>query len=217
MKHITCCRMSFLTIFITLRGDNWPSLVATSVAKASQVKGMVVERLADLEERAAQLPENLLLLKALKESLTGKRFSVPLFDSKCWVRNFEECLQQVWRQYETNPQYHAKDVWVHDTQEVIIMSHTDDKDADKAQTGSIKREQMTVRATAKRRAEEEQSDELTQEEIVGQKCGNSSKNIRVKNDMKEQESKSCSNKQKGGLPEGKQRTKGPTFEKSVFD
>ena len=76
---------------------------------------------------------------------------------------------------------------------------------------------MTVRATVKRRAEEEQSDELTQEEIVGQKCGNSSKNIRVKNDMKEQESKSCANKQKGGLLKGKQRTKGPTFEKSVFD
>jgi hypothetical protein len=203
--------------FITLRGDNWPSLVATSVAEASQVKGMVVESLADLEKRAVQLAENPLLLKALKESLTKKRFSAPLFDSKRWVRNFEVGLQQVWSQYETNPQCHAKDVWVHDAQEVIIISRTDDKNADKAQTGSIKRVQMTVRAIAKRRAEEEQSDELTQEEIVGQKYGNSSKKMRVKNDTKKQESKSCANKQKGGLPEGKQRTKGPTFEKSVFD
>ena len=151
--------------FVTLRGDNWPSLVATSVAEASQVKGMVVESLADLEKRAVQLAENPLLLKALKESLTKKRFSAPLFDSKRWVRNFEVGLQQVWSQYETNPQCHAKDVWV-------------------------------------RCAEEEQSGELTQEEIVGQKYGNSSTKMRFKNDTKKQESKSCANKQKGGLPRG---------------
>jgi hypothetical protein len=39
-------------------------------------------------------------------------------------------------------------------------------------------------------AEEGQSDELMQEEIVGQKYANSSKQMRVKNDTKTQESKS---------------------------
>lgn len=102
--------------FITVRGDNWPSRVATSIAEASQVKGMVVENLTEYENRAVELAENPTLLKKLKESLSQQKHTAPLFDSKRWVRNFESGLQEAWKRYNQpkNLPSHNEDLWVQD-------------------------------------------------------------------------------------------------------
>ena len=57
--HTTSSDMLWAGVpFITVRGDNWPSRVATSIAEASQVKGMVVENLTEYENmRIFTLPK----------------------------------------------------------------------------------------------------------------------------------------------------------------
>jgi hypothetical protein len=84
---------------ITMRGDNWPSLVASSIAQAVQMGEMVVENLEEYEERAVDLALNKLALTKLKAKLADKRMTAPLFDSIRWIRDFEKGLGEVWRRY----------------------------------------------------------------------------------------------------------------------
>ena len=82
-----------------MRGDNWPSLVASSIAQAVQMGEMVVETLEEYEERAVDLAKDEMALKKLKTKLAEKRITAPLFDSILWIRDFEKGLGEVWRRY----------------------------------------------------------------------------------------------------------------------
>jgi protein O-GlcNAc transferase len=98
--HTTASDMLWAGVpLITMRGDNWPSLVASSIAQAVQMGEMVVENLEEYEERAVDLALNKLALTKLKAKLAEKRITAPLFDSILWIRDFEKGLGEVWRRY----------------------------------------------------------------------------------------------------------------------
>ena len=82
--------------FVTMRGDNWPSLVGSSLASALEMPEMVVDDLAAYEELAVDLATNPAKLLAWKRKLAEKRTTAPLFDHERWVRSFEGGLRTVW-------------------------------------------------------------------------------------------------------------------------
>jgi hypothetical protein len=89
-----------------MRGDNWPSLVATSIAEAAEMGEMVAESLEEYEEKAVLLALQPVLMCQWKLKLAEKRKTAPLFDSDNWIRCFELKLEEVWRRHaeqEENP------------------------------------------------------------------------------------------------------------------
>jgi len=98
--HTTASDMLWAGVpLVTMRGDNWPSLVATCISEAAEMGEMVVDDLQKYEDKAVQLAEQPALLKKLKRKLVQKRKTAPLFDSGHWIRNFELSLDEVWRRY----------------------------------------------------------------------------------------------------------------------
>jgi hypothetical protein len=101
--HTTASDMLWAGVpLVTMRGDNWPSLVATCISEAAEMGEMVVADLQQYEEKAVQLATSPALLKKLKKKLAQKRKTAPLFDSDLWIRNFELSLDEVWRRYAVN-------------------------------------------------------------------------------------------------------------------
>jgi hypothetical protein len=71
--HTTASDMLWAGVpLITMRGDNWPSLVASSIAQAVKMGEMVVEDLEEYEERAVDLALNKLALTKLKAKMAGE-------------------------------------------------------------------------------------------------------------------------------------------------
>ena len=105
--HTTASDMLWAGVpLITMRGDNWPSLVATSIAEAAEMGEMVAESLEEYEEKAVALALQPALMCQWKLKLAEKRKTAPLFDSDNWIRYFELKLEEVWRRHaeqEENP------------------------------------------------------------------------------------------------------------------
>ena len=119
--HTTASDMLWAGVpLVTMRGDNWPSLVATCISEAAEMGEMVVADLQEYEEKAVQLATSPALLKKLKKKLAQKRKTAPLFDSDLWIRNFELSLDEVWRRYAVNED--AGDIVVKDIKPINTRS-----------------------------------------------------------------------------------------------
>jgi len=104
--HTTASDMLWAGVpLITMRGDNWPSLVATCIAEAAEMDELVVESLQEYEEKAVELAQQPQLLKKLRAKLAKKRKTCPLFDSDKWIGHFEIGLDEVWRRYAENDEH----------------------------------------------------------------------------------------------------------------
>jgi len=98
--HTTASDMLWAGVpLITMRGDNWPSLVATSIVEAAEMHDLVVANLQAYEEKAVELATNPSIYKAVRDTLAQKRNTSPLFDTKQWIKHFEVGLDEVWRRY----------------------------------------------------------------------------------------------------------------------
>ena len=98
--HTTASDMLWAGVpLITIRGDNWPSLVAASIACAAEMDEMVVENLDGYADLAVDLAKNRNRLQTLKTKLAQKRMTAPLFDTGKWILHFEISLDEVWRRY----------------------------------------------------------------------------------------------------------------------
>jgi len=96
--HTTASDMLWAGVpLITKAGDNWPSLVATCIARAAELGELVVNSLKEYEEKAVDLATSPEKLAKLKAKLAKKRLTAPLFDSERWIRDFETGLDEVWR------------------------------------------------------------------------------------------------------------------------
>ena len=116
--HTTASDMLWAGVpLVTMRGDNWPSLVGTCISEAAEMGEMVVADLKQYEEKAVQLATSPALLKKLKKKLAQKRKTAPLFDSDLWIRNFELSLDEVWRRYVVNED--VGDIVVNDIKPII--------------------------------------------------------------------------------------------------
>lgn len=101
--HTTASDMLWAGVpFITLAGDGWPSLVASSCAKAVGMPEMIVHSLREYEERAVQLAKSPEAVLELKAKLARKRETAPLFDTSAWVLDFEVGLDEAWRRFAEN-------------------------------------------------------------------------------------------------------------------
>ena len=98
---------------VTMRGDNWPSLVATCLAHAVEMPEMVVQDLRGYEELAVDLATNPDKMLAWRTKLAEKRQTAPLFDHVRWVRSFEGGLETVWDMQRRN-QTEPRDIVVRD-------------------------------------------------------------------------------------------------------
>ncbi|EKX47897.1 hypothetical protein GUITHDRAFT_69287, partial [Guillardia theta CCMP2712] len=98
--HTTASDMLWAGVpFVTVSGDNWPSLVATCIAKSVGMPEMAVSNLAEYEELAVKLGNDPVMLREWKTKLQANRLSAPLFDPERWIRSFESGLEKVWRLY----------------------------------------------------------------------------------------------------------------------
>ena len=88
---------------ITRKGDNWPSLVATSLAMSVEMPRMIVNDLQEYEDKAVELALNTFSMTRWKEELKQKRMTAPLFDSGRWMASFEDGLEQAWEAVRPPP------------------------------------------------------------------------------------------------------------------
>jgi hypothetical protein len=102
--HTTASDMLWSGIpLITMRGNHWPSLVATSIATAAGMADqMVVTSLQAYEDKAVELATNRELLKEYKTKLAEARMTSPLFDTQKWVCDFEIGLEEAWKRHSLN-------------------------------------------------------------------------------------------------------------------
>eukprot|EP00960_Hanusia_phi_P047575 758470-Hanusia_phi.AAC.5 len=89
---------------LTVKGSNWPSLVATSLAHSVGMPEMVAASLHEYEEIAVDLACNGRRLQGLRAKLSRNRLTQPLFDNERWVRSFENALEKVWLMWEKGGQ-----------------------------------------------------------------------------------------------------------------
>ena len=89
---------------VTVQGSNWPSLVATSLARSVGLPEMVATSLEEYEEMAVDLASNAKKLQELRSKLCRNRLTQPLFDNERWVRSFENALETIWKTWENGEQ-----------------------------------------------------------------------------------------------------------------
>jgi len=89
---------------VTVKGSNWPSLVATSLARSVGLPEMVATSLEEYEEMAVDLASNPEKLQGLRSKLCRNRLTQPLFDNERWVRSFENALETIWKTWENGEQ-----------------------------------------------------------------------------------------------------------------
>ena len=98
--HTTASDMLWTGVpLITMRGDSWPSLVATSITVAAEMPELVVKNLKEYENMAVTLATRPEMLKELRDKLAQKRKTSPLFKPKDWISDFELGLDEVWRRH----------------------------------------------------------------------------------------------------------------------
>ena len=85
---------------VTCPAEKMASRVAASLCEsAGFADEMVVASMAEYEERAVELGNDLRKLRALQRRLREARTTCALFDTQRWVRNFDRALMSMWDVY----------------------------------------------------------------------------------------------------------------------
>ena len=86
------------TPMITMKGNKMASRVGASILRAAGLETeLVVESLADYEELGVSLADDSDRLYQMRQHLENTRRSSAAFDTKRWVKNFEQGLHRVWK------------------------------------------------------------------------------------------------------------------------
>jgi protein O-GlcNAc transferase len=85
---------------LTLPGETFASRVAASMLTAVGLPELVMPDLATYEQRAIELARQPDLLRAVRQQLSNRRQSAPLFDTPRFVRNLERAYLAMWARHE---------------------------------------------------------------------------------------------------------------------
>lgn len=99
--HTTGCDVLWAGVpMVTCPAEKMASRVAASLCEsAGFADEMVVASMAEYEERAVELGNDLRKLRALQRRLREARTTCALFDTQRWVRNFDRALMSMWDVY----------------------------------------------------------------------------------------------------------------------
>ena len=88
------------TPMISMAVDRMCSRMGASVLNAGGCQDLVTHTLEQYEELAVELAKDSKKLWKIREQLEEARDISPLFNTKKWVRDFEQCLEMAWSRYE---------------------------------------------------------------------------------------------------------------------
>ena len=99
------------------------SRVAASLAHAIECEEMVVPDMETYVTKAIKWGNQRSELLGLRRKLWGKRLTTPLFDTRLWVREWEECLLAAWVHYcEGKPPDHIDMAAIEDEEVLMEVS-----------------------------------------------------------------------------------------------
>ena len=84
---------------LTCSGQTFSSRVAGSLLHALGLDELITDTLQAYEQKALQLSADAALLDSLKQKLLKNREESPLFDTRLFTRNLEQCYEDVWQQH----------------------------------------------------------------------------------------------------------------------
>ena len=84
---------------LTCPGSGFPARVAASVLAAAGLADLICPTLEAYEELAVELGTNRCRIEALKEKIWQERKTVPLFDTRRFVRNLETAVELAWKRF----------------------------------------------------------------------------------------------------------------------
>eukprot|EP01099_Mayorella_cantabrigiensis_P003297 TRINITY_DN2552_c0_g1_i1.p2 TRINITY_DN2552_c0_g1~~TRINITY_DN2552_c0_g1_i1.p2 ORF type:complete len:133 (-),score=27.53 TRINITY_DN2552_c0_g1_i1:28-426(-) len=92
---------------ITIMGKTMPSRVCGSMVTAAGFPEMIVSSFEEYEERAVEYAYDRRKLNELRGRLEKARTTMPLFDTKQYVRDLEKGLLEAWKRYlqEKDPEH----------------------------------------------------------------------------------------------------------------
>lgn len=85
---------------ITIPGNKMATRVASSLLRAADLEELVCNDLNEYEELAVKLAVDDDLYMDIRRKLEVKRESLPLFDTRRWVKNLEEAYRLMWQRHE---------------------------------------------------------------------------------------------------------------------
>ena len=88
------------TPVVTMAVDRMCARMGASVLKAAGAAELITHTLEQYEELAVTLAKDSKQLWHIREQLEEARDTSPLFNTKKWVRDFEQCLEMAWSRYE---------------------------------------------------------------------------------------------------------------------
>jgi len=92
---------------LSVLGENMSNRIGGSMLRSCGLEELVCTSLEEYKEKACQLADDPGKLLELRRKLEGGRESCPLFDTKKWVREFEEKVTFAVHQYEKGHKTHA--------------------------------------------------------------------------------------------------------------
>ena len=121
------------TPMITMCVDRMCSRMGASVLKAAGCNALVTSTLEKYEELAVTLAKDSQKLWDIREKLEIARDTSPLFNTKKWVRDFEQCLEMAWTRYEQGMP--PDDIGVEAAEEFVLDLFGDKKEEEKEEAG----------------------------------------------------------------------------------
>lgn len=84
---------------LTCTGQSFAGRVAGSLLHALDMDELITDTLQAYEQKALQLSVDTTLLKTLKQKLLANRDSSPVFDTKRFAGDMEQCYENIWQRY----------------------------------------------------------------------------------------------------------------------
>jgi predicted O-linked N-acetylglucosamine transferase (SPINDLY family) len=88
---------------LTCAGDTLVSRICGSQLSAIGLPELITTSFADYEALALKLAQDPALLQSYRDRLAANRRTTPLFDMTRYARDFEDAMQRIWAEYQTQP------------------------------------------------------------------------------------------------------------------
>jgi predicted O-linked N-acetylglucosamine transferase (SPINDLY family) len=85
---------------LTCLGDTNASRMGASILASANLEEMICQSPEEYQQRAIDLATHPQKLQVIKEKLVTNRDTLPLFNIKCFLRDLETKLTQLWDKYE---------------------------------------------------------------------------------------------------------------------
>jgi predicted O-linked N-acetylglucosamine transferase (SPINDLY family) len=88
---------------LTCAGDTLVSRICGSQLSAIGLPELITTSFADYAALALKLAQDPALLQSYRDRLAANRRTAPLFDMTRYARDFEDAMQRIWAEYQTQP------------------------------------------------------------------------------------------------------------------